>query len=200
MKKHSILLFILIFTQLAMAEFTIHILNPWANDPVADRRDSLRILGNAEVGFYPGILMNNEGNGWFYYFFKKTDKTAPTGFSLVTWIGSNRESYNQRQIYGKVLRIDSLFAMVADTVDEIWVELNSDLTIFPTVYSNPPKTVITTPYRSNRKNNKIYQNLSSNDNIKLNEHYSLNGQIVANKSRKIFALSTIISRKERKFE
>jgi hypothetical protein len=96
MKKQSFLLFILLFTQLAMAEFTIHILNPWANDPSADRRDSLRILGNYEVGFYPGILMNSEGNGWFYYIFKTTVKTDSARFALVTWIGPNSQSYNAR--------------------------------------------------------------------------------------------------------
>jgi hypothetical protein len=95
---------------------------------------------------------------------------------------------------GTYIRIDSLFAKVADDINEIWVELNPDPTIFPTVNSHPPTTVINTLYRSNRKQNKTYQNLSTNDNITLNEHYSLNGKIVARKSRKTSALSTIISR------
>ncbi len=204
MKKQSLLLFILICTQLAMAEFTIHILNPWANDPSADRRDSLRIIGNYEVGLYPGTLMNSEGNGWFYYIFKTTLKTDTVGFSLVTWIGPNSQSYNQRIMYGgntgKRIRIDSLFAMVADDVDEIWVELNPDPTIFPTVNSHPPTTVINSPYRSNRKKSKNYKKLSTNDKLILNEHYSLNGKIVARKNRKISAFSFIISGKENQFK
>ncbi len=45
--------FVLIFSRVAIAEFTIHVLNPWKDDDVANLRDSLRMVGNAEVGYYP---------------------------------------------------------------------------------------------------------------------------------------------------
>jgi len=146
MKRTAILL-ILLLSSVVSAEFTIHILNPWADDAVADRRDSLRMLGNAHVGYYPGTLMKNEGNGWFYYVYPDSMKksTSNIQFSLVTWIGDTSKSYNQRQLYGgvigggtgKVFYIDSLFAKVSPGVEEIWIELNSNSTKPPIVREVP---------------------------------------------------------------
>lgn len=151
MKKAAIL-FVLLLSSVVSAEFTIHILNPWADDAVADRRDSLRMLGNAHVGYYPGTLMKNEGNGWFYYVYPDSMRKSSSNiqFSLVTWIGDTSKSYNQRQLYGgvigsgtgKVFYIDSLFAKVGPGVDEIWIELNSNSTKPPIVRDAPVKSKV----------------------------------------------------------
>jgi fibro-slime domain-containing protein len=151
MKKAAILL-ILLLSSVVSAEFTIHILNPWADDAVADRRDSLRMLGNAHVGYYPGTLMKNEGNGWFYYVYPDSMRKSSSNiqFSLVTWIGDTSKSFNQRQLYGgvigsgtgKVFYIDSLFAKVSTGVDEIWIELNSNSTKPPVVRATPVKSKV----------------------------------------------------------
>lgn len=150
--KKTVMLLILLLSSVVSAEFTIHILNPWVDDAVADRRDSLRMLGNAHVGYYPGTLMKSEGNGWFYYVYPDSmrNSTSKIQFSLVTWIGDTSKSFNQRQLYGgtigsgtgKVFYIDSLFAKVAAGVDEIWIELNPNPTKPPVVLATPVKSKV----------------------------------------------------------
>lgn len=62
-RKMSLLMFVLLISQSVFAEFTLHILSPWRTDTSATRRDSLRIGGNSEAGFYPGSNMIAEGGG-----------------------------------------------------------------------------------------------------------------------------------------
>ncbi len=126
----------LISVQTVFAEFTIHVINPWKDDTAATRRDSLRMSGNAEVDYYPGTAMINEGGGWFYYTYKDLSKGEKVKFIITTWIGN--DTWNGRVEYGRNLDIDSLFMQVSVSAEDIWIVLNPDTTQFPTVYEVPP--------------------------------------------------------------
>lgn len=146
MKKAAILL-ILLLSSVVSAEFTIHILNPWADDAEADRRDSLRMGGNNFVTYYPGTLMKNEGNGWFYIVYPDSMRNSynNVSFYLVTWLGD--KDYNGRQAYGGTgngtsFYVDSLFKQVSPGVDEIWIELNSNPSRPPVVRTTPVKSKV----------------------------------------------------------
>ncbi len=150
--KKTVLLLILLLSSVVSAEFTIHILNPWADDAQAHRRDSLRMLGNEHVGYYPGTLMHNEGNGWFYYVYPDSMKNSTRNFEfmLVTWIGDTSKSYNQRQLYGGVIGggtgnkyyIDSLFKEAGPGVEEIWIELDPNPSKKTVVRVTPEKSKV----------------------------------------------------------
>lgn len=128
--------FILISIQSTFAEFTVHVFNPWIDDTSANRRDSLRMAGNAEVGYFPGTTMVNEGGGWFYYTYTEVSKGEGGKFTITTWIGP--ETWRGKIDYGRSIDIDSLFAQVPVSAEDIWIELNPDTTRFPTVYEVPP--------------------------------------------------------------
>ncbi|MBN1758901.1 MAG: fibro-slime domain-containing protein [Chitinispirillaceae bacterium] len=136
MKQIVWLFFTFLSVQAAFAEFTIHVMNPWKDDIEATRRDSLRMSGNAEVDYYPGTAMINEGGGWFYYSYKELSKGEKVKFTITTWIGN--DTWNGRVDYGRVLDIDSLFMQVSVAAEDIWIVLNPDTTQFPTVYEVPP--------------------------------------------------------------
>lgn len=136
MKQIVWLFFVVISVQAVFAEFTIHVMNPWKDDTEATRRDSLRMSGNAEVDYYPGTAMINEGGGWFYYSYKELSKGEKVKFTITTWIGD--DTWNGRLDYGRTLDIDSLFMQVSVAAEDIWIVLNPDTTQFPTVYEVPP--------------------------------------------------------------
>ena len=117
------------------ADFTIHVYNPWANDTSAARRDSLRMVGNAEVGYYPGSPMLSEGGGWFYYTYSTVLKTDWTDFNLVDWVGP--AAWQGYVSYSHTFRIDSLFAQFPPSTNEIWIVVN-DTNQPPQVYDVPP--------------------------------------------------------------
>src|SRR5271157_2601099 len=117
------------------ADFTIHVYNPWANDTSAARRDSLRMVGNSDVGYYPGSSMQSEGGGWFYYTYTAVLKTDWTDFNLVDWVGP--ASWQGYVSYSHTFRIDSLFAQFPASTNEIWIVVN-DTSQPPQVYDVPP--------------------------------------------------------------
>lgn len=137
-----IVLSVIFLVNTAAAEFTIHILNPWNSDSVADRRENLRMVGNAEVGYHPGTDMQNEGGGWFYYIYKSSaiTRTSKTNFTVCTWIGS--QTWQGRVTYGHSIRMDSVFAKVATDVEEVWLVLSDDTNEFPSVYATPPQSKV----------------------------------------------------------
>jgi hypothetical protein len=122
-----------LFGQCSFADFTIHVLNPWENDTSALLRDSLRMAGNNEVGYYPGTTMIPEGNGWFYY----TYKTETVSFEIVDWIGP--AEFQGRVVYPKAFRLDSLFALFPATTNELWIATN-DTSDPPVITDYPPGT------------------------------------------------------------
>ncbi len=65
MNKRAIFVFILLLAAMVSAELTIHIYNPWFENPY--RQDSVFITGVQEVQYHPGTKMIPEGNGWFYF-------------------------------------------------------------------------------------------------------------------------------------
>ena len=144
MKYLRRLFFVLFFAQATFAQFTIHVLSPWKDDNAPTRRDSLRMEGNAEVNYYPGTAMSSEGGGWFYYTYTTVTKTSKTTFKLVSWIGP--EVFNGRVYYGRTFRIDSLFAKVPATAEDIWVIPDKDTTKFPAVYAEPPESKVINLY------------------------------------------------------
>jgi hypothetical protein len=129
----KIALFIVFFSQCTFSDFTIHVLNPWKNDTSELLRDSLRMSGNNEVGYYPGTTMIPEGNGWFYY----TYKTETVSFEIVDWIGP--ADYLGRVVYPKAFRLDSLFALFPATTNELWIAIN-DTSDPPVITDHPPGT------------------------------------------------------------
>lgn len=140
MSHRRVLFFLLLLVNIVAAEFTIHVQNPWKDDTSANRRDSLRMCGNAEVGYYPGSNMQNEGGGWFYYIYDSLTKTSKVNLTVTTWIGP--PIYLGKVTYGRTTRMDSLFRDVPSDVEEIWVVLNKDTTKFPKVYTTPPESKV----------------------------------------------------------
>jgi len=126
-----------LLVECSFADFTIHVLNPWENDTSALRRDSLRMVGNNEVGYYPGTSMTPEGGGWFYYTYKTHLKTDSLNFIIADWIGPG--SWRGYVTYSKAFRIDSLFAPFPASVNELWIAI-PDTNQQPQIYDHFPGT------------------------------------------------------------
>jgi fibro-slime domain-containing protein len=131
----SVLTAIIIICQSAGAEFTIHVYSPWCDDTSALRRDSLRMIGNYEAGYYPGTSMTPEGGCWFYFTYSSITKTSGTGFKIVDWIGPN--SYDGYVAYPATFSIDSLFAQYSSSTNDIWIYL-ADTNSVPVVTDYAP--------------------------------------------------------------
>ncbi|HAJ80583.1 MAG TPA: hypothetical protein DCO75_12530 [Fibrobacteres bacterium] len=117
--------------QSVSAQVTIHVVNPWRTDTCAWHRDSLRMVGNNYVGYYPGSSMAPEGADWFFYSY--SDLTVP--FTLTDWCGPN--SYDGLVTYRYKLYLDSILMNLPSGTKNIWIVI-SDTTKLPTITSTPP--------------------------------------------------------------
>ena len=131
-------LFSFLFCQTAFADFTIHILSPWANDTSALLADSLRMSGNSEAGYYPGASMYPEGGGWFYYTYTTLVKTDDVYMNIVDWIGPG--AWQGGVSWSRTLHSDSLFAPFPATTNELWIDLSD--TLHPKIYAVPPHSKV----------------------------------------------------------
>ena len=131
-------LFSFLFSQTAFADFTIHILSPWANDTSALRADSLRMSGNSEAGYYPGASMYPEGGGWFYYTYTTLVKTDDVYMNIADWIGP--AAWQGNVSWSRALHSDSLFAPFPATTNELWIDLSD--TLHPKIYAVPPHSKV----------------------------------------------------------
>ena len=126
-----LLLVTIAINQSVSAQVTIHVLNPWRTDTCAWHRDSLRMVGNNYVGYYPGSSMAPEGADWFFYSY--SDLTVP--FKLTDWCGPN--SYDGLVTYRYTLHLDSILMKLPSGTKNIWIVI-SDTTKLPTITSTPP--------------------------------------------------------------
>jgi hypothetical protein len=108
------------------ADFIIHVQNPWRS--VDERKDTLFMIGNSVVGFYPGTKMKNEGDGWFYFIYKTPlDGNSSHGFQIVSYIPTIFSATDARLQYpaAGMLNIDSLFAQFSPAPAEIWIYVDA---------------------------------------------------------------------------
>jgi hypothetical protein len=93
--KSSVLL-LTAFT-LTFGDLTIHILNPWANDPV--RATTPVYIQSSESGWYPGIQMSYDFGDWLMYTFKSTSTTTNDRVEFMSVIPSANDQYADKQYY-----------------------------------------------------------------------------------------------------
>lgn len=163
-----------ILFQCSYANIVIHVMNPWRADTSAMRRESLRIVGNSVVGFYPGRPMIPEGNSWFYYNFTTFVNTDTIQFYLATWMGPI-EGVGIIQ-YSRKFTIDSLFAQFPTTTREIWISI-PDTSILPKIYDSPPGESRIQPYNI-MKPMSAATDLSLSSNIIYVDIYDITGRCV----------------------
>jgi fibro-slime domain-containing protein len=138
MIKKSVLFIILLLTHEGFTQVTVHVFNPWLHDTCAGHRDSLRMIGNSEVGYYPGTNMSPEGGGWFFYDYKNTHVTAHSLyliFSVTTWCGP--ASFNDQVKYRYNISIDSLQGLYPYGTFEFWITI-PDTSQPPCIYNYLP--------------------------------------------------------------
>jgi fibro-slime domain-containing protein len=138
MIKKSVLFIILLLTHEGFTQVTVHVLNPWLHDSCAGHRDSLRIIGSGEVGYYPGTKMSPEGAGWFFYEYKNTpipSNFIKLVFSIMTWCGP--ASFNGEVTYRYNISIDSLQGLYPYGTIEFWITI-PDTSQPPCIYNYLP--------------------------------------------------------------
>ena len=107
------------------ADYVIHVQNPWAD--VAERKDTLFMIGNYVTGYYPGDRMVNEGGGWFYYIYPQPlDRNQSHGFQIVSYIPTQYSATDGALKYPATLTlsIDSLLALFSPQPTEIWIYID----------------------------------------------------------------------------
>ncbi len=138
-RKSWLFLALFLFTAYpASAEYIIHVQHPWADDE--ERKDTLWMMGNNIVGYYPGTKMVNEGGGWFSYMYNTLDKTQSNRFQIVSYIptiydiGAGALYYpaNKSNTYS----IDSLFNLFSPKPTEIWIYI-TDPSKKPEILDHP---------------------------------------------------------------
>ncbi|MFP4417635.1 MAG: chitobiase/beta-hexosaminidase C-terminal domain-containing protein [Chitinispirillaceae bacterium] len=139
MKYSAFFATIILFSGLIFADVTIHIYNPWIENPY--RQDSLYISGIAEVGYHPGTLMHAEGNGWYYYSIEESFHTNST-VTFRSYIGNQYDEYAMRANFpdtstdGIALNAELLDAFPG--YDEFWIIPVDSLTEY-NIYVEPPE-------------------------------------------------------------
>ncbi len=126
-REFAFAVFLLFSVFPASADYVIHVLNPWRDSDSVERKDTLWMLGNYVVGYYPGTKMINEGGGWFYYSYPQPlDKNQSHGFQIVSYVPTIYSPTDGRLLYpaARTLSIDSLFAQFSSQVTEIWIYID----------------------------------------------------------------------------
>jgi fibro-slime domain-containing protein len=113
------------------AQYTIHVLNPWASDTCAGHADSLRMLGNNTVGYYPGSSLTPEGANWFFYVYQ----TRTLSFQFVDWCGP--QAYQGSVSYRYSINLDSTLMNLPAGTNEIWIVI-PDTSQKPIISAQPP--------------------------------------------------------------
>ena len=113
------------------AQYTIHVLNPWASDTCAGHADSLRMLGNNTVGYYPGSSLTPEGGNWFFYVYP----TDALSFQFVDWCGP--QAYQGSVSYHYSINLDSTLMKFPVGTNEIWIVI-PDTSQKPIISNQPP--------------------------------------------------------------
>lgn len=125
---------------------TIHLLHPWASEPVR-LNYPLRIV-SSEPGWDMGSPMIKEGCSWYSYTFKNTSRTDNgQRIEFVSFIPTatderaNRKDYT-RGITGAQLFMSQIFGSQPATVTEVWLTI-PDTTGKPIPsYVPPPGKVV----------------------------------------------------------
>jgi fibro-slime domain-containing protein len=128
----------LLLTVSASADYVIHIQNPWRDS--VERKDTLWMLGNYVVGYYPGVKMKPEGDNWFYYVYTTPlDKNQSHGFQVVSYIPTIYSATDAKLTFpaAKTLSIDSLFSQFPAGTTEIWIYVDSTAKKNSTVLDHP---------------------------------------------------------------
>ena len=121
----------LLLGQSAFAQYTVHVLNPWISDTCSGHKDSLRMLGNNEVGYYPGTELTPEGGNWFFYIYKTR---AGLSFKFVDWCGP--QPYQDTVSYRYSINLDSTLMRFPVGTNEIWIVIPGMFT--PPIITNQP--------------------------------------------------------------
>jgi fibro-slime domain len=121
----------LLLGQSVVAQYTVHVLNPYVADTCAWHRDSLRMGGNGVVGYYPGSSMKPEGGNWFYY----TYQTRALSFTITNWC--NASIYQGYVTYRYTINLDSTLMKFPVGTTEIWIVI-PDTTQLPIISNQPP--------------------------------------------------------------
>jgi fibro-slime domain-containing protein len=121
----------LLLGQSVVAQYTVHVLNPYVADTCAWHRDSLRMGGNGVVGYYPGSSMKPEGGNWFYY----TYQTRALSFTITNWC--NASIYQGYVTYRYTISLDSALMKFPIGTTEIWISI-PDTTKLPIITAQPP--------------------------------------------------------------
>ncbi len=136
MKLSRFFAVILFLSGFASAELTIHIFNPWDENPY--RQDSISFVGVRGKYNYPGTRMYAEGNGWFYYtledsFFQDDD------IEFRSYIGNKSYSHDNQAKFpdsgGIKINYDILDPYPGYT--EYWIIPNDSISEY-NVYTEPP--------------------------------------------------------------
>lgn len=127
---------------LSFGEFTVHILNPWANDS-ARAQAPLYIQSN-EPGWYPGAAMTYDFGNWFMYTFKNSSTTANDRIDLMSVIPNSNDSYADKQLYqggsSPVLIVD-IFAGHEDETD-VWLVISDSVQHPQVQFTSPPYKIV----------------------------------------------------------
>jgi fibro-slime domain-containing protein len=144
MKLHQslILLYVLVSIIPAASPITIHVYNPWIDNPY--RQDSLFIYGNNEVGYgsNAGTRMESDGGGWFTYTFTTMPVNINDGFGFVSYVGTQYYSHANEAKFpdSQTITFQYLSTNFAGST-EFWIIPEDSLRKY-NAYNIPPKSKV----------------------------------------------------------
>lgn len=124
-----------VFSQAVFGQITIHVLHPWASNPVLGKK-SLRLQCNES--WYPGVEMISECNNWYTYTLSSVTRTSNDHFNFAIDTGNSGNNYiTCPAAGGQQLIYSNIFSTAPANADEVWIVFSS-LTQPPTVSFKPP--------------------------------------------------------------
>lgn len=123
----------------AHSALTVHIMHPWASDPVR-LKAGLWIL-SGQTNWYPGAAMSRETGGWFTYTFSDVDSSSNERFELVSYKSNQYDSSLRypgtgvRQLnFREIIQLNP-------SKKEIWIYVDR-ITAYPRIEYEPPKSKV----------------------------------------------------------
>jgi len=142
LNKFKLLLFFVVLVTPAYARFTVHLLNPWAKDPL--RANSIVYIQSGESGWYPGAPMITDFGDWVMYTFNTTTTASTDRLEFMSVIPSPNDAFAGKVVYKggpSQILINSLFKGNESATD-VWL-IVEDTTKPPKVqFISPPCKVI----------------------------------------------------------
>jgi hypothetical protein len=125
----------LMISQTVFGQITIHVLHPWAANPVLGKKP---LHLQCYESWYPGVVMISECDNWYTYTLTGVTRTSNDHFNFAIDTGNSGNNYiNYPAAGAQQLIYSDIFSTAPANVNEVWITATSP-TAAPVLKFVPP--------------------------------------------------------------